>query len=575
MDAIAPDLPRIDRRLSVGRLVAALPAGMPEALGLPLCFLFGCHLRFDSADPQWPDRDRLIVDAGLAPLAGTLASRIGLPENAFLAPGPAFGIGAGCALAERLLAARFGRSLVDHRSWVVAPSSDLATGAAQEAAWLAGTWRLGRLTVIVSVPSADAPGLAGFAAAGWSVRRIDGGAADEVAAAISAALRAQRPTLLAFLPPAHETPISGMDGSFATVEESATTWRSTGKRGAGVRRAWLKRLARHSSRHDFENAVAGRLPHNWYSAFFEPGPLLPPGQDTVSTSWTVRRGILRLGANLPELARLPADAAARLPAQLGEPAPIRDPGASLAEGLSSTAAGLALHGGVIPVSKHGLNEAGCVAASLSAAAASSLRTVTLLVEPDTPCPSGGQRAGLRAMRNLTVFRPADASEALECAELSLRRATGPSIMLVSESQVPLLADRPSRTRCAKGGYVLTEPTSQRAATLIASGPELHLALAASRILAAQGKPAAVVSLPCWSIFARQEAAWHAVVLGTAPRIGLEAGSGFGWESWLGKNGLFIGLDQMAGILWDLARPESAAHRIADLVLRHLCLRVSV
>jgi len=574
MDAVAPESARIDRRLSVTRLLPALPAGLPEALRLPLCFLFARHLRFDSADPLWADRDRLSLDAGLAPAARALAALVGLPENAFLAPGPVFGIGAGCALAERLLAARFGRSLVDHRSWVVTSADTLPCGAAQEAAWLAGTWRLGRLTVIAAVPTEDAAGLAGFAAAGWSVRRIDGGAAGEVAAGISAALRAQRPTLLACLPP-HAPTICDINGGLLTIKESANTWAATGKRSAGVRRAWLKRLARHGSRQDFESAAAGRLPHGWYSAFFEPGPLLPPGQQTVSTSWTIRRAIIRLGAAMPELARLPADAGARQAAQPADIQMLHDPAAGLAQGMSGIAAGLALHGGVVPVCKHGLGDAGYVAASLSAAASSALRTVTLLVEPMPPSAAGCERAGLQAMRNLTVFRPADASEALECAELALRRGTGPSVLLVSEAPVPLLAERPSRTRCAKGGYVLAEPSFPRAATLIASGPELHLALAASRILAAEGTPLAVVSLPCWSFFARQEPAWHAAVLGAAPRVGLEAGSGFGWESWLGPKGLFIGLDQMEGIGWDAARPVAAAQRIAELIMRHLDPRVSV
>ena len=268
---------------------------------------------------------------------------------------------------------------------------------------------------------------------------------------------------------------------------------------------------------------------------------------------------------MPELARLPADAVARHPPQPADAPPVRDP----------AAAGLALHGGVVPVSKHGLDEAGCVAAALNAAATSSLRTVTLLVEPATPCPSGGQRAGLRAMRNLAVFRPADASEALECAELALRRGTGPSVLLVSEAAVAPLADRPSRTRCAKGGYVLAETDGPRMATLIASGPELHLVLAASRILAAESVKVAVVSLPCWGLFSRQEPAWHAAVLGNAPRVGVEAGRGFGWESWLCRNGLFIGIDQLEGLSWAVARPHAAAHRIAELVQRHLDLRVSV
>jgi transketolase len=577
LDAIAPETSAADRRPSVIRLTPALapalPDGPAEALLLPLCFIFARHLRFDAADPLWPDRDRLLVDAGLAPLSESLANLLGLPERIFLAPGPAFGLGAGQALAERLLAARFGRSLVDHRSWVVAAAEDLPTGAVQEAAMLAGAWRLSRLTALTGVAAADAPGLAGFTAAGWSVRRVDAGAPADVAAAISAAQRSQRPTLIACIHTGQQK-LGGPANAQASID-GTEAWRTAGRRSAGVRRAWLKRLARHGSRQDFENAAAGRLPHGWYNAFFEAAPLLPPGQAAISTSWTLRRAIVRLAASVPEVTRLPADAYAKASCAVFEPLSGRDAEGGLAQGpcqgLSAATAGLALHGGVVPALKHTLAQSDGVAAGLRAAAISGLRTLTLLIEPDSACPSGGRYASLRAIRNLSVFRPADASEALECADLALRRTTGPTVLLASDAPAPLLADRPSRTRCAKGGYVLAEAAAPRIATLIASGPELHLALAARTLLASAGAPVAVVSLPCWDVFARQEHAWQEAVLGDAPRIGLETGSGFGWERWLGHDGLFIALDLLEGLAWNAARPHASLDRLVRLILRHLGL----
>jgi transketolase len=203
---------------------------------------------------------------------------------------------------------------------------------------------------------------------------------------------------------------------------------------------------------------------------------------------------------------------------------------------------------------------------LRAAAAAGLHFVECLVEPARPCPSAGYRASLRAMRNLLVFRPADASEALECAELALRRGGGPCVLLLCEQPVPLLADRPARTRCAKGGYVLREAAAPRAVTLVASGPELHVALQAHKILAAAAIPAAIVSMPCWSFFASQEPDWQRAVLGDAPIVALETGSGFGWDRFLGNEGLFIGDDPTAGDAVPLS-----PHRVANLVLRHLGL----
>jgi transketolase len=178
--------------------------------------------------------------------------------------------------------------------------------------------------------------------------------------------------------------------------------------------------------------------------------------------------------------------------------------------------------------------------ALRAAAYAGLRTVYLVAEPATPCPTAGHRAALRAMRNVFVFRPADASETLECTELALRRVHGPSVLLLSEVPCAPLAERPTRTRCVHGGFLARAPSKRRDVTLIASGTELSLALQVHDCLARTGIVSAVVSLPCWELFANQEQEWRDEVLGRAPRVGIESGSGFGWERWLGAGGVFVG-----------------------------------
>jgi transketolase len=417
------------------------------------------------------------------------------------------------------------------------------------------------------VASPDAPGLAGFAAAAWSVRRVDACDGADVAAALSAALRSQRPTLIACIWP-HRM-VAEDHQPEDCLAESLQAWLATGKRCAGIRRAWLKRLTRHASRQEFDNAMAGKLPAGWHAPFFEPGPLLAPGETAISTAATLRHAMLRMSATVPEITRLPADEAGRPGSAPAEASLVRDVPAGMVQGVGAAAAGLALHGGTVPVTKVSLAQATAMLATLRDAATASLRLVTFMAEPDRACPAGGQRASLRSIGNLCIFRPADASELLECAELAFRRAGGPTVLLVSEAPVPLLSDRPTRTRCAKGGYVLAEAPSRRAVTLIASGPELQLALAVRAHLAAMGTPAAVVSLPCWRLFARQELSWQEAVLGGAPRVGIEAGSGFGWEKWLGPHGLFIGQEQIEGMTASGTAPQSAVSRIAELVLRHL------
>jgi transketolase len=145
------------------------------------------------------------------------------------------------------------------------------------------------------------------------------------------------------------------------------------------------------------------------------------------------------------------------------------------------------------------------------------------------------------MPNLHVYRPADALETAECWELAIRRADGPSLLVLTRQALPAQRTDIAENRTARGGYVLAEAEGARAATLIATGSEVPIAMDARAALAAEGIATAVVSLPCWELFAGQDAAYRAQVLGSAPRIGIEAACDFGWERWLGPDGVFIGM----------------------------------
>jgi transketolase len=153
-------------------------------------------------------------------------------------------------------------------------------------------------------------------------------------------------------------------------------------------------------------------------------------------------------------------------------------------------------------------------------------------------------AALRAIPNIQVFRPADAIEVAECWELALSSARTPSILALTRQSVPPLRTATATAAerlCARGGYVLSEAEDgQRDVTLLATGSEVALAVEAKRLLAGTVR-AAVVSLPCWELFAAQSADYRAMVLGSAPRVGIEAAVGQGWERWLGARSAFIGM----------------------------------
>jgi len=519
-------------------------AGLCQAAGQ----LAARHLRFSPDDPHWPDRDRIAFDPALAAFGAAFGRLTGAGQAMMMQAARPIGVGAGLTLAERMCAARFGRSLVDHRVWVLTLGQDLATGPVQEAAWLAGAWRLGRLTVIAAVEDGEAPGLAGFAANGWTVRRVSAGDEGATDAALSAATRSQKPTLIACCG-------EGAEPLLLQRPDCDAAWF---QRQAGARRIWLKRVARHAQRHDFELAATGRLTPRWHVPLSDPAV---PQTTAASTAETIRQAVSAMAPAMPELVQLPGEVGwAALPQHHEPPACAHRAGGRLTAGIGAALCGVALHGGVLPICAQKVGAVENLLAGLRCAADQGARLVQILIEPGDGPLQTGYRASLRSLRNLFVFRPADGCEALECCELALRRQEGPSVLLLSDIPVAPLTDRPSRTRSIRGGFVAAEAAGPRALTLIASGPELTLALRVRAHLARAGVRAAVVSLPCWDLFAAAEDGWRDGVLGEAPRIGLEPGSGFGWDRWLGPAGLFIATGAIG---------DDAAGIVAATVRRHL------
>jgi transketolase len=152
-------------------------------------------------------------------------------------------------------------------------------------------------------------------------------------------------------------------------------------------------------------------------------------------------------------------------------------------------------------------------------------------------------AMLRATPNLNLFRPADIIETAECWELALKATARPSVLVLSRQNLPMLRQaHEDALPSGCGAYVLREPETPRQVTLIATGSEVEIAVAAAdRLQAEHGIAAAVVSMPCWELFEEQSPAYRKEVLGSAPRIAIEAAARHGWDRWIGENGTFIGM----------------------------------
>jgi len=604
---------------STGRRTPQAPAAEP--MTVPATVLWSRFLRFDMLDPGWPDRDRFVLaSARFLPLLRALLRLTGhddVPsgsgfgehpafETAPGPPGQGFATAVGMALAERALAARFGRTLVDHRTWVLACESDLVAGVSLEAAALAGQFRLEKLVVLFEpLPGSAAPSaetMTRFAACGWAVRRVDGADPEAVSAAIAAAMRVRRPTLIACVP---------SDGVPAVPEAPASgateLWAQLGQRAAGARRSWLKRLARHRLAPEFERTISSRLSagfapgwrDGWRAAPVDAGESDASGAPSSSLA-AGRKGLLLLQALLPDLMTLHSTAGAQIAAPGGSlppgaavpaadegglPRQIRQIACGVQEhGMAALANGLSLHGGIRPVLGASFVSIDRMRPALRLAALMGQPVIYLLTDDGLALGQDGaawqpveQLASLRAMPAVAVFRPADEAEVIACWEIALHRDGGPSLLALCP-RAPAAASpgthpgtHPAkvlamqagaaerRAGCARGGYVLREvlePAGRgRQATLIATGPEVAVALAAQDLLAEAGIATAVVSLPCWDLFATQAPSYRESILGDAPRIGIEAASGFGWERWLGQDGVFVGMEGFGA-----AAPADALYR---------------
>jgi len=323
-----------------------------------------------------------------------------------------------------------------------------------------------------------------------------------------------------------------------------------------ARRAWLKRLARHPQRAEFERVTAGRLPENFHETIAALRAWVAETRPKLATRASSQKALEALVPAVPELVGGSADLTGSnltLVKSMGVVSPGNFAGRYIhygirEHGMAAAMNGIALHAGLIPYGGTFFCFADYMRPAIRLAALMRQRVVHVLTHDSIGLGEDGPThqpvehlASLRAMPNVHVLRPADAMETAECWELALRRTDGPSLLVLSRQTLPTLRTDTGENRSGRGGYVLAEADGPRAATLIATGSEVSIAIAAREALAAEGIKVAVVSLPCWELFAAQDDGWRAGVLGGAPRFGIEAAVAQGWERWLGPDGVFIGM----------------------------------
>jgi transketolase len=508
--------------------------------------------------------------------------------------GQGLGNAVGMALAERLLSARFGGELVDHFTYAIAGDGCLMEGISHEAASLAGHLRLGKLIVLFDDNgiSIDGPTKltvsddqqARFAAYGWHVQAVDGHDPEAVAAAIAAARETARPSLIAcktvigFGAPkkagtskTHGSPLGADEIAgareklgwpyppFEMPEPIIAAWRHAGARGAPTSAAWEKRLAAsdNKTRTEFQRRVAGDLPKGWTKGLEALKRKAIDEAPSMATRVASQRALEALVPQLPELIGGSADLTGSnntLVAGQNPVGPDQFAGSYIYYGVREHAMaaamnGLALHGGVIPYGGTFLVFTDYCRPSIRLSALMGQRVIYVMTHDSIGLGEDGPThqpvehlAALRAIPNLNVFRPADVVETAECWELAIATRDRPSVLALTRQALPSLRREAGENLCAYGGYILLPASTNRQVTLIATGSEVAIAVAARELLAAEGIGAAVVSLPCWQLFQAQTAHYRDEVLGPGSlRIGIEAASPFGWGTWLAPDGAFVGM----------------------------------
>ncbi|MGH7013762.1 MAG: transketolase [Stellaceae bacterium] len=501
----------------------------------------------------------------------------------------------GMALAERILNARFGDDLVDHYTYVFAGDGCLMEGLSHESLGLAGHLRLRKLIVFwdnnsISIDGAtslatDDDQIARFKAHRWNTIAIDGHDTDQIAAAIAEARRSDRPTLIACrtiiaygaptkagTAAAHGSPLGaeeiagarrrlGWDSPpFVIPDELMKAWRATGARGAAAHATWRKRLAAADpqSRDELTRRMKGDLPAGWRAALANAAKGFAAERKKEATRQSSGKCLETLVPTIPELIGGSADLTpsnnTMIKGQKVLTAADYD-GRYIHYGIREHAMvaamnGMAAHGGIVPYGGSFLTFTDYCRPSIRLAAIMRLRVIIVMTHDSIGLGEDGPThqpiehlAALRAIPNLNVFRPADAVETAECWALALENFTTPSLLALSRQGLPALRQDASEAdnKSARGAYVLAEAAGPRAVTLLATGSEVSIAMAAREQLAAAKIAAAVVSMPCWELFERQDEAYKRAVLGAAPRVAVEAACREGWDRYLAPKGSFVGM----------------------------------
>jgi transketolase len=600
--------------------------GLPMGAADIATVLFTQFLKYDAADAKWPDRDRFVLSAGhgsmllyaLLYLTGNPDMTLdqlkhfrqlgsltpGHPENfhtkgieTTTGPlGQGIATSVGMAVAEKMLAAEFGKKIVDHHTYVLVSDGDLMEGVSQEAIALAGHWKLNKLIVLYDDNgiSIDGPTsisdsvdqVKRFKSAGWQAELIDGQDQAAISAAITRAKTSNKPSLIAckttigYGAP-HKAGTEKAHGEalgpeelkgakenlgislepFSVPDDVLKSWREAGARGAAARQEWDARYAELGPRKraEFERRLRHERPPALAKAFKDYKKALLETPLNVATRKSSEAVIEVIAAEMPfeflagsadltgsnnNKAKSAEDFSAKTPKGRFVHYGIRE------HGMCAALNGIYLHGGFAPNGATFLVFTDYARPAMRLAALMGTGVVYVMTHDSIGLGEDGPThqpvehlAALRAIPNMRVFRPCDSIEVAECWEIALNRNDGPTVLALTRQNLPQLrTSAPADNPCSHGAYELVAAQGDAKVSLFASGSEVEIAVAAQKQLAERGIASRVVSVPSLELLLAQPADRKQAIIGKAPvKVAIEAAVRWGWDAVIGADGEFIGM----------------------------------
>jgi transketolase len=502
----------------------------------------------------------------------------------------------GMAVAEAKLRAQFGTDLVNHYTYAFVGDGCLQEGVGQEMISLAGHLGLGHLILLwddnaiqddgatmlsISENVADR-----FRVANWHVAEVDGHDIDAVSTAIAAAKLDPRPSMIACkttiakgvarlqgqrgghsgkLFPEDRAQMQTMfdpehqfDKSFEVPVDILNAWRASSHKGQQAQRAWSDHLASLPTKEcaEFKRIMRGDLPQNFDAVIERLKTQLARDAAIggINLSAAISGGLTEiLSERMIACADLEAPTdhkRAQLAFTQNTPAGSYVHCGVREHVMGSLCNGMAAHGGVLPVAVTYLVFSDYLRPAMRNAALMGLPVKFVFSHDSIGIGTNGPThqpveilASLRAMPNMLVLRPADATEAVECWDIALKHKSGPVSLIFARQALPHVASTRKDNLSNRGGYVISDTRlGTRQVTLLSTGSEVAIALDAQKILESEGIATAVVSMPCFELFDAQDTVYRQATLGvTCTRVAVEAAVVQGWEKYIGDQGAFVGV----------------------------------